>query len=167
MFPAFVNGAHGNFTPLRPFPAAEVHEADSDLAHPAAARPFRPVRRRAEGHGARRGDRRAPAGCKRVPSRTPTGALPQVSTGSSRSPASPKAATPWSPASSATRSSAFTVLVTTDSIELLAELVPEVFRGQEIVVVADRAKLRETPVALPRTSPGRRWTASSAPGTCR
>ena len=41
-----------------------------------------------------------------------------------------------------------TLLVATDAIEVLVELVPEVFRGQEIVVVADRAKLRETPVAF-------------------
>ena len=40
------------------------------------------------------------------------------------------------------------VLVKPGAAELLVELVPEVFRGQEIVVVADRARLRETPVAF-------------------
>ena len=40
------------------------------------------------------------------------------------------------------------VLVAAGDIDLLVELVAEVFRGQEIVVVADRARLRETPVAF-------------------
>ena len=41
-----------------------------------------------------------------------------------------------------------TVVVAASDIEVLVELVAEVFRGQEIVVVADRARLRETPVAF-------------------
>ena len=40
------------------------------------------------------------------------------------------------------------LLVAAGAVDLLVELVPEVFRGQEIVVVADRARLRETPVAF-------------------
>ncbi len=40
------------------------------------------------------------------------------------------------------------VLVGAGDIDLLVELVAEVFLGQEIVVVADRARLRETPVAF-------------------
>ena len=40
------------------------------------------------------------------------------------------------------------VLAAAGDIDLLVELVPEVFLGQEIVVVADRARLRETPVAF-------------------
>ena len=40
------------------------------------------------------------------------------------------------------------VLVEADPVEVLVELTPEVFRGREIVVVADRARLRETPVAF-------------------
>ena len=59
-----------------------------------------------------------------------------------------------------------TVLVATDAIELLVELVPEVFRGQEIIVVADRAKLRETPVAfsdVPRAEMDRRLGSRDLP----
>ena len=40
------------------------------------------------------------------------------------------------------------VLVGADPVEVLVELAPEVFRGREIVVIADRARLRETPVAF-------------------
>ncbi len=40
------------------------------------------------------------------------------------------------------------VVVGADATELFVELVPEVFRGKEIIIVADRAKLRETPVAF-------------------
>ena len=40
------------------------------------------------------------------------------------------------------------VVVAGSDMEVLVELVAEVFRGQEIVVVADRARLRETPVAF-------------------
>ena len=60
----------------------------------------------------------------------------------------------------------FPVLVTTDAIDLLVELVPEVFRGQEIVVVADRAKLRETPVAfsdVPRAEMDRKLGSRDLP----
>ena len=35
-----------------------------------------------------------------------------------------------------------------DAVELIVELQPEVFRGKEIIIVANRAKLRETPVAF-------------------
>ena len=35
-----------------------------------------------------------------------------------------------------------------DAVELFVELIPEVFRGKEIIIVADRAKMRETPVAF-------------------
>ena len=59
-----------------------------------------------------------------------------------------------------------TVLVATDAIELLVELVPEVFRGQEIVVVADRARLRETPVAfsdVPKAEMDRRLGSRDLP----
>ena len=40
------------------------------------------------------------------------------------------------------------VVVEADAVEILVELMPEVFRGKEIIIVADRAKLRETPVAF-------------------
>ena len=40
------------------------------------------------------------------------------------------------------------VVVGADAAELLVELMPEIFRGKEIIIVADRAKLRETPVAF-------------------
>ena len=40
------------------------------------------------------------------------------------------------------------VVVGADAAELFVELVPEVFRGKEIIIVADRAKMRETPVAF-------------------
>ena len=58
------------------------------------------------------------------------------------------------------------VLVAADDIELLVELVPEVFRGQEIVVVADRARLRETPVAftdVPKAEMDRRLGSRDLP----
>ena len=58
------------------------------------------------------------------------------------------------------------VVVTTDDMELLVELVPEVFRGQEIVVVADRARLRETPVAftdVPKAEMDRRLGSRDLP----
>ena len=51
------------------------------------------------------------------------------------------------------------VLVGAGDMELLVELVAEVLLGQEIVVVADRARLRETPVAfsdVPREEVDRR-----------
>ena len=41
-----------------------------------------------------------------------------------------------------------TVVVEPDAAELFIELMPEAFRGKEVTVVADRAKLRETPVAF-------------------
>ena len=40
------------------------------------------------------------------------------------------------------------VVVEADAVELFVELMPEVFRGKEIIIVADRAKMRETPVAF-------------------
>ncbi len=40
------------------------------------------------------------------------------------------------------------VVVEADAAELFVELMPEVFRGKEIIIVADRAKMRETPVAF-------------------
>ncbi len=40
------------------------------------------------------------------------------------------------------------VVVEAGAVELFVELMPEVFRGKEIIVVADRAKLRETPIAF-------------------
>ncbi len=40
------------------------------------------------------------------------------------------------------------IVVEADAVELVVELTPEVFRGKEIIIVADRAKLRETPVAF-------------------
>ena len=40
------------------------------------------------------------------------------------------------------------VVVEADAVELFVELIPEVFRGKEIIIVADRAKMRETPVAF-------------------
>ena len=40
------------------------------------------------------------------------------------------------------------VVVGADAAELFVELMPEVFRGKEIIIVADRAKMRETPVAF-------------------
>ena len=40
------------------------------------------------------------------------------------------------------------VVVEADAVELFVELTPEVFRGKEIIIVADRAKMRETPVAF-------------------
>ena len=58
------------------------------------------------------------------------------------------------------------VLVAADDIELRVELVPEVFRGQEIVVVADRARLRETPVAftdVPKAEMDRRLGSRDLP----
>ena len=58
------------------------------------------------------------------------------------------------------------VLVTAGAVDLLVELVPEVFRGQEIVVVADRAKLRETPVAftdVPRAEMDRKLGSRDLP----
>ena len=40
------------------------------------------------------------------------------------------------------------VVVEAGAAELFVELMPEVFRGKEIIIVADRAKMRETPVAF-------------------
>ena len=40
------------------------------------------------------------------------------------------------------------VVVEADAAELFVELMPEVFRGKEMIIVADRAKMRETPVAF-------------------
>lgn len=40
------------------------------------------------------------------------------------------------------------IVVGADAAELFVELMPEVFRGNEIIIVADRAKMRETPVAF-------------------
>ena len=40
------------------------------------------------------------------------------------------------------------VAVEADAAELFVELMPEVFRGKEMIIVADRAKMRETPVAF-------------------
>ena len=40
------------------------------------------------------------------------------------------------------------VFLEAGTVKLIVELRPEVFRGKEIIVVADRAKLRETPVAF-------------------
>ena len=40
------------------------------------------------------------------------------------------------------------IVVEPDAAELFIELLPEAFRGKEVTVVADRAKLRETPVAF-------------------
>ena len=40
------------------------------------------------------------------------------------------------------------VFVEADAVRWIVELRPEVFRGKEIMVIADRAKLRETPVAF-------------------
>ena len=40
------------------------------------------------------------------------------------------------------------VVVGADAAELFVELMPEIFRGKEIIIVADRAKMRETPVAF-------------------
>ncbi|MYC72767.1 MAG: TonB-dependent receptor [Gemmatimonadetes bacterium] len=40
------------------------------------------------------------------------------------------------------------VVVEADAVELFVELMPEIFRGKEIIIVADRAKMRETPVAF-------------------
>ena len=40
------------------------------------------------------------------------------------------------------------VVIEADAVELFVELMPEVFRGKEIIIVADRAKMRETPVAF-------------------
>ena len=51
----------------QPIVAEMFHETDPHLIHPAAARPFRPVRGRVEGQGARCRDRGAPAGGERVP----------------------------------------------------------------------------------------------------
>ena len=39
-------------------------------------------------------------------------------------------------------------VVEADAVKLFVELMPEVFRGKEIIIVADRAKMRETPVAF-------------------
>ena len=40
------------------------------------------------------------------------------------------------------------VVVEANAAELFVELMPEVFRGKEMIIVADRAKMRETPVAF-------------------
>ena len=40
------------------------------------------------------------------------------------------------------------IVVKADAAKLFIELLPEAFRGKEVTVVADRAKLRETPVAF-------------------
>ena len=40
------------------------------------------------------------------------------------------------------------IVVASAGTEVVIELVPEAFRGKEVIVVADRAKLRETPVAF-------------------
>ena len=58
------------------------------------------------------------------------------------------------------------LLVEAGAVELLVELVPEVFRGREIIVVADRARLRETPVAfsdVPRAEMDRKLGSRDLP----
>ena len=58
------------------------------------------------------------------------------------------------------------LLVEAGPVELLVELVPEVFRGREVVVLADRARLRETPVAfsdVPRAEMDRKLGSRDLP----
>lgn len=40
------------------------------------------------------------------------------------------------------------IVVTDRAYEVVVALVPEAFRGKEVIIVAERAKLRETPVAF-------------------
>ena len=123
------------------------HEANGHAFFLAAPRPFRSACRRAKRRRARCRDQRITAGCQCLYRSVERGAstdldgqfaIANVGTGSHtlvvsfigykehRSP----------------------VVVEADAVELFVELMPEIFRGKEIIIVADRAKMRETPVAF-------------------